>query len=157
MGRYTSVQGFTNEKTKLVGGYAAAAGGAEGVGAPKAPRPDKVENVMGSTAGAGSCDFHLYRAARSREVSRLESLESADAIEQERAAFAERVDKNRQEAEERTKRNSEKRKKRKRKKVQGSGSPNHPSKESDDEEEDEAQFKQKATRTEETTRSETTY
>jgi len=155
MGRYTSVKGFTNEKTKLVGGYAAAAGGAEGVGAPKAPRPDKVENVMGSTAGAGSCDFHLYRAARSREVSRLESLESADAIEQERAAFAERVDQNRKEAEERTKRNAEKRKKRKRKK-QASGSPNQ-AKESDDEEEDEAQFKQKATRTEETTRSETTY
>jgi len=150
MGRYTSVKGFTNEKTKLVGGYAAAAGGAEGVGAPKAPRPDKVENVMGSTAGAGSCDFHLYRAARSREVSRLESLESADAIEQERAAFAERVDQNRKEAEERTKRNAEKRKKRKRKK-QASGSPNQ-AKESDDEEEDEAQFKQKASRTEETTR-----
>ena len=150
MGRYTSVKGFTNEKTKLVGGYAAAAGGAEGVGAPKAPRPDKVENVMGSTAGAGSCDFHLYRAARSREVSRLESLESADAIEQERAAFSERVDQNRKEAEERTKRNAEKRKKRKRKK-QASGSPNQ-AKESDDEEEDEAQFKQKASRTEETTR-----
>jgi Protein of unknown function (DUF1168) len=147
MGRYTSVKGFSNERTKLVGGYVAATGGAEGVGAPKAPRPDKVENVMGSTAGAGSCEFHLYRAARSREVSRLESLESADALEQERAAFAERVDKNRQEAEERTKRNAEKRKKRKRKKLKANGSPNQ-AKESDDEEEDEEQFK--ATRTEET-------
>lgn len=150
MGRYTSIQGFTNHKTKLVGGYAAAAaasGGAEGAGAPKAPpRPDKVENVMGSTAGAGSCDFHLYRAARSREVSRLETLENAEALAQERTAFSERVDKNRQEAEERTKRNAEKRKKRKQKKLKANAS----SKESDDEE-DFAQPHQKAKRTEDAT------
>lgn len=109
MGRYTSVQTFTDQKTKVVDGYKAG-------GAPEPARPEKVVNVSGSSAGAGSCDFHLYRAARTREKARIEQLESTQVVEQDRAAFRARIEENRKEAEIRTKKNSEKRKKRKQKK-----------------------------------------
>ena len=109
MGRYTSVQTFTDQKTKVVDGYKAG-------GAPEPARPEKVVNVSGSSGGAGSCDFHLYRAARTREKTRIEQLESTQVEEQDRAAFRARIEENRKEAETRTKKNAEKRKKRKQKK-----------------------------------------
>jgi len=112
MGRYTSVQSFTDQKTKVVEGYKEAAGRA-----PAPARPEKVENVSGSVAGAGSCDFHLYRAARAREMLRIDSLESSKKDELERSEFAARVEENRREAEARTKKNAEKRKIRKQKKM----------------------------------------
>jgi len=112
MGRYTSVQSFTDQKTKVVEGYKEAAGRA-----PAPARPEKVENVSGSVAGAGSCDFHLYRAARAREMLRIDSLESSKKDELERSEFAARVEENRREAEARTKKKAEKRKNRKQKKM----------------------------------------
>jgi len=123
MGRYSSVQSFTDKKTKVVGGYKEAEGGAGAGGgggarpAPPPPRPEKVDNVSGSSAGAGSCDFHVYRAARNREIVRLEQLESTRAQEAERAEFAARVEENRKEADARTRKNAEKRNKRKLKKL----------------------------------------
>jgi len=119
MGRYKSLQSFTDEKTKVVEGYKGSTGAATGGGRAPAPapeRPEKVDNVSGSTAGAGSCDFHLYRAARNREIVRLESLESAKAKELDRAAFAAKVEENKKEAEARTRKNAELRRKRKQKK-----------------------------------------
>lgn len=110
MGRYTSVQSFTDKRTKVV-----EAGYKESAGAPKAARPEKVETVMGSNTGAGSCEFHLYRSARAREITRLETIESSAKQAEESAAFAAKVETNRKAAEERTKKNAEKRKKRKQK------------------------------------------
>ena len=50
--------------------------------------PEKVINPYGSTAGAGSGDFHVYRHARNRELQRQAQMESAAVQEQMDAAFA---------------------------------------------------------------------
>src|SRR5690242_8939401 len=39
------------------------------------PPPDIVTNVQGSSAGAGSGEFHVYKAARRRERERLKRLD----------------------------------------------------------------------------------
>ncbi|KAF8980762.1 hypothetical protein BGZ46_003724 [Entomortierella lignicola] len=73
--------------------------------APKEPK-DYVKNVQGSSAGAGSGEFHVYRAMRRREYARLKSmdLESKELREQreheeklraKRAADDEKTEKNR--------------------------------------------------------------
>jgi hypothetical protein len=109
MGRYSSVQAYadSNENVRKIS-YAQAAGSDEvkkGVGtwdfrrllltAAKSllgffshscfssfpVKPEKVVNPYGSTAGAGSGEFHVYRHARSREMERMKAL---DKEEQER-------------------------------------------------------------------------
>ena len=38
-------------------------------------RPEKLVTQMGATAGAGSGEFHVYRAQRRREMARLERMD----------------------------------------------------------------------------------
>jgi hypothetical protein len=111
MPRYTSTQVYTDTNTKIV------AAGYTGEGSKK-PSVEKVENVMGSTAGAGSGEFDLYRSSRRRERQRLETMEISDKREYEEKAFAEKYERNKREAEERTSKNAEKRKRKKDKKGQ---------------------------------------
>lgn len=97
MGRYTTVQTFTDQDAKAAISYSAAttsnskashygpgdssstasggnggSGGADKHGETKVAI-NRVENVSGSSAGAGSGDFHMYRAARRRYVA-LENI-----------------------------------------------------------------------------------
>ena len=77
------------------------------------PKPDKIEHAVGSTAGAASSEFHLYRASRRREYTRIEMLDKAAAEAKEAANFADKVDSNKRDADERTSKLADKRRKRK--------------------------------------------
>ncbi len=68
---------------------------------------EKVNNVMGSTAGAGSGEFHLYRHGRRREMARVEGMEREAVEDEKQALFEERVESKRKECEERTLKNAE--------------------------------------------------
>ncbi|KAI8584458.1 hypothetical protein K450DRAFT_216516 [Umbelopsis ramanniana AG] len=43
------------------------------------PPPDVVRNVQGSSAGAGSGEFHVYRALRRKEYTRLKDMDEQEA------------------------------------------------------------------------------
>lgn len=51
------------------------------------PPPDFVNNVQGSSAGAGSGEFHVYKASRRREYERLALMDAKNAEEKEQLAF----------------------------------------------------------------------
>jgi hypothetical protein len=65
-------------------------------------RPEKIINPYGSTAGAGSGEFHTYRHARAREMDRLKTLDEQDAERQAEEEFQRVLEQNKALAEERT-------------------------------------------------------
>jgi hypothetical protein len=81
MGRYSTVQAYADNHAgirKVPYEQATAAPG--GVGASTSDgrafvAPEKVVNPYGSTAGAGSGEFHVYRHARNRELQRQKYME----------------------------------------------------------------------------------
>ncbi|KAJ3152333.1 hypothetical protein HDU86_005862 [Geranomyces michiganensis] len=77
----------------------------------KGPR-DFVRNVQGSSAGAGSGEFHVYRALRRKEYARQKLLDENAKEEEEQAIYQERLIALKREADEKTAKNREKRRKR---------------------------------------------
>lgn len=73
--------------------------------------PEFVNNVQGSSAGAGSGEFHVYKASRRREFDRLALMDAENAREKEETAFALRKERLRREDDEKTEKNRLKREK----------------------------------------------
>lgn len=83
---------------------------------PRAP-PEFVRDVMGSSAGAGSGEFHVYRHLRRREYQRQDFLDKmADKCDAD-IKYLEKVEQNKVDADERTAKRRKKRDKLKQKKL----------------------------------------
>lgn len=64
--------------------------------------PDFVRNVMGSSAGAGSGEFHVYRHLRRKELTRLKEMEEMSHSEKLDAEFKAKLEQTKLRAQERT-------------------------------------------------------
>ncbi|XP_054738428.1 PRKR-interacting protein 1 homolog [Anastrepha obliqua] len=64
--------------------------------------PNFVRNVMGSSAGAGSGEFHVYRHLRRKEYSRQKNIQAMSIKEQQDLDFQTKLEENRRIAEEKT-------------------------------------------------------
>ncbi|KAI4238404.1 MAG: hypothetical protein LQ352_007877 [Teloschistes flavicans] len=84
------------------------------------PPPEIVANVQGSSAGAGSGEFHVYKASRRREYERLRQMEEDVSKEKADEEYERKVEEMRKRDEEKTGKNRRRREKRKAgKKVKG--------------------------------------
>lgn len=112
MGRYSSVQAYAdNNANARVVPYEQATGSA-------APKPgvvvaEKVTNPYGSTAGAGSGEFHVYRHARAREMERWKYLEEEEREQLLRQDYEKQLEANKNEEEQRTEKRRKKRQRQK--------------------------------------------
>ncbi|KAL1857894.1 hypothetical protein Plec18167_001702 [Paecilomyces lecythidis] len=85
----------------------------EKTGAALPPPPEIVANVQGSSAGAGSGEFHVYKASRRREYERIQLMEEEVKKEKADEEFEKKREEQRRKDEERTEKNRKKREKRK--------------------------------------------
>lgn len=117
MGRFTSVQTYTDTSAdKRTLSYDQARGSSTGDQPQKQQQQlttEKVINPYGSTAGAGSGEFHMYRQARTREMIRQAALQQTAEEETDARAFALQVQRNEQECKQRTEKRRMKRQKQK--------------------------------------------
>lgn len=88
-----------------------AVGPPSGSGSAKYQPPEVVNNVQGSSAGAGSGEFHVYKAARRREYERLREMDAEVRRERDREGFEKEREERLRKDDERTRRNREKREK----------------------------------------------
>jgi Protein of unknown function (DUF1168) len=104
MGRYSSVQTYAdnNAGVRKVPYEQAAARPDGGTKNKVGVQPEKVVNPYGSTAGAGSGDFHVYRHARNREMKRQDDMERSAAEQEAEDKYQRELEANRQWEEERT-------------------------------------------------------
>lgn len=82
------------------------------IGAP----PEIVANVQGSSAGAGSGEFHVYKASRRREYERVKAMDEEVEREEADKKFEEGREEKRKRDEEKTEKNRKRRQKKKGKK-----------------------------------------
>lgn len=75
--------------------------------------PDFVRNVMGSSAGAGSGEFHVYRHLRRKEMTRLKSMEESALIDDLDIQYKHNLEARKRKAEELTLKRKAKRDKKK--------------------------------------------
>lgn len=75
---------------------------------PRAP-PEFVRDVMGSSAGAGSGEFHVYRHLRRREYQRQDFLDKMSHKRNADQRYLDKVEENKKAAEERTAKRRKKR------------------------------------------------
>jgi hypothetical protein len=78
-----------------------------------APPPEIVANVQGSSAGAGSGEFHVYKASRRREYERQRLMDEELKREKADEEFRRKTEEAKKKDEEKTERNRRKREKRK--------------------------------------------
>ncbi|OAL36676.1 hypothetical protein AYO20_04008 [Fonsecaea nubica] len=78
--------------------------------------PEIVANVQGSSAGAGSGEFHVYKASRRREYERLRAMDEEAKKEGEDERWEREERERRERDEEKTRRNRERRNRKKGKK-----------------------------------------
>lgn len=83
---------------------------------PRAP-PEFVRDVMGSSAGAGSGEFHVYRHLRRREYQRQDFLDKMSDKQNADQNYLAKVEQNKKAAEERTAKRRKKRDKLKQKRL----------------------------------------
>ncbi|XP_071495250.1 PRKR-interacting protein 1 homolog [Diadema antillarum] len=81
---------------------------------PRAPA-EFVRDVMGSSAGAGSGEFHVYRGYRRRELARVTYIQNRAEKEDKDVTYHEKLEQNEKAAEERTAKKRAKRQKQKQK------------------------------------------
>ena len=81
-----------------------------------APPPEIVANVQGSSAGAGSGEFHVYKASRRREYERLKLMDEELAREEADAEFENKRLEQKTKDDEKTEKNRRKREKQRQKK-----------------------------------------
>lgn len=77
------------------------------------PPPEIVANVQGSSAGAGSGEFHVYKASRRREYERIRLMDEEVRKEKADEEFEARREEAKKKDEEKTDKNRKKREKRK--------------------------------------------
>merc|ERR1712200_74508 len=81
--------------------------------------PEFNHNIMGSSAGAGSGEFHLYRQMRRKEQNRLKILGARQERDELNEAYHQKLEENQKMADERTEKKRKKRQRQKNKKKNG--------------------------------------
>mmetsp|Transcript_10696 Transcript_10696/g.12257 ORF Transcript_10696/g.12257 Transcript_10696/m.12257 type:complete len:147 (-) Transcript_10696:1487-1927(-) len=84
----------------------------------KGVKVDKIENIHGSTAGASSSSFHIFRKHRRTEMFRLAEMDREHETKLLNEALANKRKQNEVEANRKTNKNAEKRRRKKMKKRQ---------------------------------------